>query len=244
MIAFRVAALLFAFVCCAASACERASFESLGMRRATMTNALEPRDSGATDATNDVGGSFAPPIDASIGAPMPAAGSGGSLPKVDVAGSGGTAPPTAIAGAAGSAGATSEFIGNFPPNTFEGVKASFVVGRSDEPGTTTAYLIDHPVTCAQISSFAWLVDLPADVQVIELMFPSSAMTGSPVTGSLVSYAHGGMYSFSKTIASMRRLVLSRNETGGEIEGTLQATFSSGSVSGTFHADFCATGMSF
>jgi hypothetical protein len=246
-----VGCLLLAIALCAASACENASFESLGTRRYVAARPRPAlRDAGASDAAIDssvsTGGSFASPGDAAIVLPVagsgdPAAGSGGASGMVAASGSGGTA----TAGAAGEAGGTAPLTGSFAPKTFDGVKAGYVIGRSDEFGTTTVYLLDRSVTCDEISTFAWLAGLPADVQVIEIMFPTTAMTGSATTGSvIVSYAEGGKYSFSKTIASARTLVLSRNDVGGVVEGTLDATFASGSVSGVFHADFCADGMSF
>ena len=115
---------------------------------------------------------------------------------------------------------------------------------TDEFGTTTVYLIDTAVSCNDISSLAWLTQLSSDVQVIELSFASSAMTGVPLSNSVVSYAHGGMISFTKTLASAHTLILSENTAGGTVSGTLNATFSSGSVGGDFQADFCATGVGF
>lgn len=134
--------------------------------------------------------------------------------------------------------------GTYETKPFEAVQTAFVIGRSDEFGTTTAYLLDHSVTCDGISTFAWLGGLSADVQVIEIMFPSATSTGSLVDFSVISHADGGMFSISKDIASMQSLVLSRNESGGVVEGLLDATFSAGHVSGRFHAEFCASGMSF
>jgi hypothetical protein len=243
------AALGLALACCAIVACERASFESLGMRRATMTHPVDLQEAGELDAESELAGSSASPVDAGIVTPLagigaPVAGSGGASGMAAAGGRSGTAEVDAGTGAAGAAGTAGELVGTFPPKTFDSVKSGFVVGRSDELGTTTAYLLDHSVTCDEISKFAWLAGLPEDVQVLEIMFPSSAKTGTPVTGSIISHAQGGMYSFSKTIANMRMLVLSRNETAGVVEGALQATFSSGAVSGVFHAEFCATGMSF
>jgi hypothetical protein len=40
------------------------------------------------------------------------------------------------------------------------------------------------------------------------------------------------------------LVLSQNKPAIAIEGTLSATFASGSVTGAFHAAACASGMTF
>jgi hypothetical protein len=228
----RLTQLLVAFILCAA--CERASFESLGTR---------------------------PDVEQRRRVAQPEAGTAEMKPSPveDPAGSSAVVTDTASAGsgslaAAGSGGGTVmdpgtpqdtlELTGSFAPKTFASVQSAFVIGRSDEFGTTTVYLLDHSVTCDEISTFAWLIGLPADVQVIEIMFRSTSATGSLVAGSLISHAEGGMFSISKDISSMQSLVLSRNESGGVVEGLLTATFSTGHVSGRFHAEFCATGKSF
>jgi hypothetical protein len=238
----RIAPLVVAFALCAS--CEQASFESLGTRPAV---ALRPRvtgpDAGTTDMQPSPGGE--PAGSSAVATDTANAGAGG------LAVDSGTAGMLAAAGSGGIAVTdtdapqdTTGLTGRFEPKPFESVQAGFVVGRSDEFGTTTLYLLDHPVTCDEISTFAWLVGLSADVQVIEIMFPSTAVTGSLVSGSVISHAEGGMFSFSKNIASMRSLVLSRNETSGVVEGLLDATFSEGHAGGTFHAEYCASGMAF
>lgn len=144
-----------------------------------------------------------------------------------------------------SAGGPSNGLrGRLDTTTFAAVEAGYVIGRSDEFGMTTVYLVDSVVTCDEISSFFWLASMPSQVLAIELIFPSSAVPGSPLTGSTVSYAHGGMYGFQKSRADMHTLILSQNTAGGVVEGMLDAKFGAGTVSGAFHADFCATGVSF
>jgi hypothetical protein len=135
--------------------------------------------------------------------------------------------------------------GEFSQQPFEEVEAAYVVGYADEElGTTAVYLIDSPITCDQVSGFAWLASLPSDVQVIELKFPRTTAPGSVLNDALVSHAHGGTYSFSKVLATAHTLVVTRNSTGGVVEGTLQATFAEGTVAGSFKANLCPTGLSF
>jgi hypothetical protein len=158
-------------------------------------------------------------------------------------------PATAGSGgaAANDAGAPDPMLGltgMFGPKSFSAVKAAFVIGLTGEFGTTTVYLLDHPVTCEEISSFGWLAGLSTEVQVIEIMFLTMSATGTLVTSSVISHGEGGMLSLSKTVANPRTLVLSRNEAAGAVDGQLDATFSSGRVSGTFHAEFCSSGMRF
>jgi hypothetical protein len=222
--------------------CERAGFESLGTLRFDVANT--PR-AGAPAQPHGMSGAIAltPIVQVDAGSPismatagMPAAGSSAGL--------GGGGGGTAAAGSGGRMAPRDDLSGSFGTMPFEAVKSAYVIGRSDEFGTTTVYLIDAPLGCDAISRLAWLNQLPNDVQVIELLFASSAMTGAALPTSIVSYAHGGMYSFTKTPASAHTLMLSQNAMGGSVAGTLEATFSSGKVSGSFRADFCATGMSF
>jgi hypothetical protein len=225
-----------------ASACERASFESLG-----MLAARSPRESTAgrstiaqagTEGEHTADAGLNPAAANNAGTAAAAGGSAGF--------SGGAGSVTAgTFAAAGSGAEPPGLTGSFGTMPFVAVAAGYVVGRTEEmSSTTTLYLIDSPVTCDAISSFAWLNGLPGSVQVIEVTFPSSASTGTTVTASVVSYAHGGMFSFMKSRASTHSLVLSRNMSLGAVEGTLSATFSSGAVSGAFRAGFCATGMAF
>jgi hypothetical protein len=166
--------------------------------------------------------------DASLGA------SAGSPAVAAVGGSGGAS------GGGGSPGAPAALSGSLTGAAFT-VQAGFVSGLSDEFQTTTLYLFDSAISCSQLSTLAWLSQLPSTARVIEITFPTTASTGSPVTGSTVSYARGGTYAFSTMRASTSKLILSRVTQGGAVDGTLMASFGAGSVDGAFHADFCATG---
>jgi hypothetical protein len=227
-----VAALCFVW------ACERAGFESLGALIPPPVR-FEPRDAGQPLPPTEVAGSSADAVpDAALSAAAGAAGG-------PAAGSGGGAGASGASGAGGAGGAkaldpVSGTLGTTPFNT----KVGYVVGRSDELGTTTLYLIDSSVTCQQISSLAWLNDLPSSVHVIEIAFQSTAATGTTLTSSLVSYAKGGSYSFTKARAMTSSLLLTQNKPAIAVDGTLSATFASGSVMGAFHAAACATGMTF
>lgn len=220
---------IFAF-----SACQSASFESLGLLQPSSSERLPPTpDAGKIDATP---GPMA--IDASVPkSPVdPTAGASAGSPAVAaVSGSGG------MSAGSGSAGAPASLIGDVDGMPFT-AQAGYVAGLSEEYRTTILYLFDSAVSCDQISTFAWLSQLPTTVHVIEVRYPTSAATGSPVAGASVGYARGGMYSFSKTRASALSLVLSSSMQNSSVDGTLSATFSSGGVEGLFHADFCATGI--
>jgi hypothetical protein len=235
------------------SGCERASFESLGV----LPAAVQPpsRDAGVSSpapAAADSSAAVLPVAGRDVTVAIPSSPAGAAAAGSDVVsglGAGGSAAMGGVGGVAaaggmgGAGGGPSPVMGTLGQNPFD-VKAGYVVGLSDDLDTTTLYLFNASVTCDQISNLAWLAQLPANVQVIELMFPSNAATGSAVVGSLISYARGGTYSFSKTFATGYTLVLSANTPLGAVDGTLKATFPSGSVMGAFHAGFCATGLGF
>jgi hypothetical protein len=236
-------------LCCVAAllscaACERAGFESLG----TLAVAAAGTRNAALDAgapAQPTIADAAPPMTSSApDPPAPTTLTNAGQPAADggrgQAGSAGRGS----GGSGGSANAPSGLHGDPNSMQFDGVASAYVAGLSDEYGTTTVYLLDDSVTCTQLSSFAWLASLPSNVLVLEVSFPSTAKLGNVVSDSVVSVAHGGMYSFNKVPAVSNTLVLSRNVMGGIVEGTLQAMFPSGSVTGSFHADFCASGLSF
>jgi hypothetical protein len=239
-------------LCCVAalaglSGCERASFESLGTLVSRLPN---PPLAGALA---DTAGDAAEPPDVpsepalsagSEAAGAPAAGGGGNVAAGAGPPAGAGAAGSGPAGQGGSVAPSGPLTGSFPPLSFASVQSAWVIGRSDEYGATTVYMIDAALSCDEVSSFAWLTSLPDEVQVIELMFASSASTGVRSSDIVVSYAHGGMYSFMKTPASMRTLTLSQNSSAGAVAGRLDAAFPSGSVSGDFRAEYCATGTSF
>jgi hypothetical protein len=220
---------------CLLTACERAGFESLGALAPTPQ--LEPRDAGSPTMPQAIAGSSASPAP---DAAMPSAAGSAGLAAVS-GGMGGGASGTD--GGAGGNGAPKPLTGMVGTTAFA-VKSGFVVENADELGTTNVYLLDSSVTCQQISTRAWLNGLPSSVHVIEIAFASASTPGTTLSTSSISYATGGMYSFTKMRAETSTLMLTQNKPKSVVEGTLMATFSSGSVMGAFHADACASGMSF
>lgn len=227
---------------CLLTACEGASFESLGTLSSSST-ASAPAD---RDAVAPAAGS-SPQLQL-VAAPGVAAGTAGATASAAGASGGAAAASmgaigtSAAAGSRGSAGTPAALSGKIGDSF--AVRSGYVSGLSDELEQTTLYLFDSVVSCAAISTLAWLSQLPSTVQVIEVAFPARAPIGSPVLGSSVSYARGGTYSFTKTRASTSSLLLSDVSRAGTVDGTLTASFASGGVSGTFHAEFCASGTAF
>lgn len=231
----------------ALAACERADFESLGWF--TVRDASAPQvdhDAGSLPSTPEAPAMPRAELDAGTVVSARAGSSAAAAGVAGVAGvaGGGGAASEDDAGVADAGGGSDELHGSVDTTPFAAVEAGYVIGRSDELGVTTVYLIDMAVTCAEISSFFWLASMPSQVQAIELSFASSAAPGAPLSSSIVSYARGGMYGFQKSRASTHTLILSQNTPGGVVEGTLEATLGAGRVSGSFHADFCANGVSF
>jgi hypothetical protein len=123
------------------------------------------------------------------------------------------------------------------------IVSAFLVTTS--PGETIIYLIAGPVTCAQISVSGWLPSIAAGTQVIELIVPSTTTTGMvSIPSGEANYAFGGMSSFTETAATSGSINITKNTPNTSIEGTVTASYASGSIMGSFHADYCAGGMGF
>jgi hypothetical protein len=60
----------------------------------------------------------------------------------------------------------------------------------------------------------------------------------------VNYAAGMKSSTSETVASSGSIMITKAAATGPIEGSITATYPSGSVMGTFHAEYCAGGSEY
>jgi hypothetical protein len=213
----------------------------------------------STDGTSSDGGgggsTGTPSGGGSTGTGADGGGSPGNTGATD-AGGGGT-PGSADGGASGTEGGTGTDAGGGTPGTSTNVTgtlgplgpvkpivSSFVISNS---GETLIYLSSAPLTCATMQASRWLGGQPAGSQVIELV-----MKGKPAVGQTVSvppgeanYAAGGKSSAYETSAASGSLKFTRSDANGVVEGSLSAKYADGSsISGTFHAEFCANGQQF
>jgi hypothetical protein len=211
---------------CALAACGGQRFESLGAVLPGPEAPTPVLDAGAHDA-----GAAPVPRDAAM---LPSSDHDAMMEEQEE-----QSGPAAQSGAdedAGSGGLTGT-LGMMPFSA----RVGYICGEGEEYDTVTLYLFDTMVSCAEISGFAWLAQLPSSVHVIEIVVPMTAPVGSPVSGSRVSAMRGGTYSFAKTLASTSKLVLTSAQPRTSIEGNLTATFAApDEVDGFFHADFCET----
>jgi hypothetical protein len=201
--------------------------------------------SGCSGATSGSGGSGASSGSGGSGA---SSGSGGSGASSGSGSSGATSSGSgagtgdAGGGADGASGATNitGMLGSAPVKP---IVSAFLVTTS--PGETIIYLIAGPVTCAQISISGWLPSIAAGTQVIEIIFPSTTTTGMvSIPSGEANYAFGGMSSLTETVATSGSINITKNTPNTAIEGTVTATYASGSIMGSFHANYCAGGMAF
>ena len=117
-------------------------------------------------------------------------------------------------------------------------------------GETLIYMSSAPLTCAQIMVSRWLGSVASGAQVVEIVVPSTKMTGTvPVAafGSAeVNYAPGGMSSSYEKNAASGSVTFTSCVASGPCDGTVTATYANptGNVMGTFHAEFCAGGQGY
>ena len=162
-------------------------------------------------------------------------GDAGGMGTSDAGATGGTASGTTVTGTLGALGAAMPIMG-----------ALFISTGSE----TIVYLSSAPLPCSMISGrdgSKWLVRQPAGSQVVELVVPGAAKVGA-ASFAEVNYAPGGMSSAYEKSAALgsAKLSFTKVEAMSVLEGTFSATYANptGSVNGTFHAEFCADGQEY
>jgi hypothetical protein len=165
-------------------------------------------------------------------------GQGGGAGSASLAGAGGggggDTTGTSLTGTLGSLGAVQPTV------------SSFVIANS---GETLIYMSSAPITCELLTMSRWLGSVAAGSQVVEIVVPSTRITGTvPVEdgGAEVNYAPGGMSSAYEESAESGSVTFTTSTPNGVFEGSVTATYANpaGNVSGTFHAEFCAGGQGY
>jgi hypothetical protein len=174
------------------------------------------------------------------------AGSGGA--STGAGGSQATAGSGSSAGSGGSASSgSSSLTGTL--GALGAVKPVMAGWATTNGNETLVYLSSSPLTCAQMMTMGtkWLASLPAGTQVIEVVIRGTAKVGmvpvQPLQGE-VNYAEGSKSSSTEVNASSGSINVTKAESKGVIEGTIDATFAMGSVKGNFHADWCQGGAEY
>jgi len=171
----------------------------------------------------------------SSGATAPDGGGGvPGIPAVDAGETRDAAPPTddgtSLAGNLGKLGAAKPTV------------SSLVISNS---GETLIYMSSVAITCETVKTSRWLGSLAAGSQVVEVV-----VRGAPTVGTVmvppgeVNYAGGGKSSSYEVNADSGSIVFTKAVANGPVEGTLSAKYGSDSLTGSFHAEFCAGGQGY
>lgn len=111
-------------------------------------------------------------------------------------------------------------------------------------GETLVYMSSAPITCDMLKTSRWLGSAPAGAQVVEIVIKGAPkLQEYPVPPGEVNYAQGGKSSSYEINADAGKIVFTKAD-ATVVEGTVTATYAMGSVSGTFHAEFCAGGQGY
>lgn len=153
-------------------------------------------------------------------------------------------------GGTGTGGA-GQITGTFDGAVFDAVKASYVIGASDDPAhTTTIYVFDHPIACAEIAGPGWDAKIADQTQAIEIKLIGKqtgkypvAVGPNPASGEAsVSYT---LSSTSKTpaetVAKNGSVTLAALVDKGAAEGSFDLQFPNGAATGSFDATYCKDG---
>jgi hypothetical protein len=100
------------------------------------------------------------------------------------------------------------------------------------------------ITCDQLTVSRWLGSTTAGSQVVEIVIKGDPNVADyPVPPSEVNYAQGGKSSAYEVNADSGTIAFTAAD-AQVVEGTVMATYGSKSLSGTFHAEFCANGQNY
>jgi hypothetical protein len=135
--------------------------------------------------------------------------------------------------------------------TYDAVADSRWIGAPDDPAhTRVIYVFDKLVSCDAISDTGWDEVVSDSTQSLELkligtaagVYPVAA-NGRPATDEAsVNYTLTSTSGTpAETTASAGSVTADRFDEGRSADGSFDLTLPTGSVSGTFHATYCATG---
>lgn len=110
-------------------------------------------------------------------------------------------------------------------------------------GETLVYMSSAAITCSTLQNSRWLGSTTSGSQVVEIV-----ISGDPAVKTFadaeVNYAKGGRSSSYEKNADSASVTFTKVEANSVVEGTLSATYGANSISGTFHATFCANGQGY
>lgn len=148
-------------------------------------------------------------------------------------------------------GGSGSLTGTFGTDPVKPVVAAYWIGQPSAPaesgGGPFVYVFSGPVSCDDLShGSGWRARIPAGTQVLEMIIGTTT-TGTAVPAAAHAAANVAEinYSFGQTSTEARatagNVTLSAYVAGASVDGSVNATFPAGSVTGTFHAVYCASG---
>ncbi len=161
------------------------------------------------------------------------------------------ADTTGLNGDAGGVGGTASLTGTYGTESIKPVVSAYWIGspndQAESGGGPFVYLFSGPVTCNDLSKAGnWIDGLPAGTQALELIIGTttkgSMAAASPHAGANVAevnYFFGGNTTEARATAG--GVTLTAYTAAASVDGTIDATFPSGAVKGTFHAIWCPGG---
>ncbi len=145
---------------------------------------------------------------------------------------------------------TSDLSGTYGTAAIVPIQAAYWIGTPGNPGESNGgpflYLFGGPITCNDLSQGAgWLTSITPGTQVFEMI------VGSTTTNTAVPVGDPGSNGVeinnnvagqdAENTANAGSVTLTTYTADTEVDGTVDATFDSGSASGSFQAIYCATG---
>ena len=116
----------------------------------------------------------------------------------------------------------------------------------ENSGETLIYLSSDTLTCEQLTVSRWLGGTAAGTQVVELVFEGTAAPGDiQLPPGEVNYAPGGMSSAHELGAASGTITFTSVQDQAAVAGSFHASLGSNdTITGVFHATFCANGQGY
>ena len=192
---------------------------------------------GTGGVSGGTGGASSGTGGASTGTGGAASGTGGAASGMDAA------AVDANGGDTGGSGAGSTTLTGML-GTLGAVKPIVSTLWISNSGETLVYMSSATITCEQLMVSRWLGAATAGSQVVEIVIKGAPKVADyPVPPGEVNYAAGGKSSAYETVATTGKVHFTSAD-AQVLEGSVMATYAAGSISGTFHATFCANGQGY
>jgi hypothetical protein len=141
--------------------------------------------------------------------------------------------------------------GTPPLGTFPSIMAAYVIGHPQYPGDMAIYLLSQPVGCDQLAPSGWSFRMAAPTGVLELLLAGTTATSYPLSSNTPPTAPDG-YGRDIYATSGGSRVTQNGDTGtveltaidpdGTAHGSFSVAFAVGSLTGSFTAASCPSGM--